>query len=257
MTLLAQVDIEGGLEEAWHDVVTFAPKLLGFFLILLIGWFVAKALSKVANALLERVGFDGFVERGQLRDAFERSKTEPSDVIGVIVFWLVFLIALQLAFGIWGPNPISDLLEGLIRYLPNIIVAVVILVIAALLAKVLTDVLTPLLGAVRGGTIIAKAAGLAVLVVGVFAALDQLHVAPAIVRGLFYAVLVMIVGSAVIAFGVGGIPIAQRWMEQWSWGVERTARDVKDEVQTQSESPSDTSPLPDAPPEPPPPATTR
>jgi hypothetical protein len=257
MNLLAQVDIEGGLEEAWHDVVTFAPKLLGFFLILLIGWFVAKALSKVANALLERVGFDGLVERGQLRDAFERSKTEPSDVIGVIVFWLVFLIALQLAFGIWGPNPISDLLEGLIRYLPNIIVAVVILVIAALLAKVLTDVLTPLLGAVRGGTIIAKAAGLAVLVVGVFAALDQLQVAPAIVRGLFYAVLVMIVGSAVIAFGVGGIPIARKWMEQWSWGVERTARDVKDEVQAQSASAPDTSPLPDAPPEPPPPATTR
>jgi hypothetical protein len=257
MTLVAQVDIEGGLEEAWHDVVTFAPKLLGFFLILLIGWFVAKALSKVANALLERVGFDGLVERGQLRDAFERSKTEPSDVIGVIVFWLVFLIALQLAFGIWGPNPISDLLEGLIRYLPNIIVAVVILVIAALLAKVLTDVLTPLLGAVRGGTIIAKAAGLAVLVVGVFAALDQLQVAPAIVRGLFYAVLVMIVGSAVIAFGVGGIPIARKWMEQWSWGVERTARDVKDEVQAQSASAPDTSPLPDAPPEPPPPATTR
>jgi hypothetical protein len=257
MNLLAQVDIEGGLEEAWHDVVTFAPKLLGFFLILLIGWFVAKALSKVANALLERVGFDGLVERGQLRDAFERSKTEPSDVIGVIVFWLVFLIALQLAFGIWGPNPISDLLEALIRYLPNIIVAVVILVIAALLAKVLTDVLTPLLGAVRGGTIIAKAAGLAVLVVGVFAALDQLQVAPAIVRGLFYAVLVMIVGSAVIAFGVGGIPIARKWMEQWSWGVERTARDVKDEVQAQSASAPDTSPLPDAPPEPPPPATTR
>ena len=35
----------------------------------------------------------------------------------MIVFWLVFLIALQLAFGIWGPNPVSDLLEGLIAYL--------------------------------------------------------------------------------------------------------------------------------------------
>jgi Conserved TM helix len=249
MTLLAQVDIEGGLEEAWRDVVTFAPKLLGFFVILLIGWFVAKGLSKLANRLLERVGFDGFVERGQLRDAFDRSKTEPSDVIGVVVFWLVFLIALQLAFGIWGPNPISDLLESLIRYLPNIIVAVVILVITALLAKVLTDVLTPVLGAVRGGRIIAKAAGLAVLVVGVFAALDQLQVAPAIVRGLFYALLVMIVGSAVVAFGVGGIPIARRWMEQWSWGVERTAREVSDEAQTQAGSGSDTSPLPEAPPE--------
>ena len=72
-------------------------------------------------------------------------------MIGVVVFWLVFLITLQLAFGIWGPNPISDLLEGLIAYLPNVIVAVVIMVIAAVIARVLTDVLTPTLGAVSGG----------------------------------------------------------------------------------------------------------
>jgi len=69
------------------------------------------------------------------------------------------------------------------------------------------------------------------------------------VRGLFYALLVMIVGSAVVAFGVGGIPIARRWMEQWSWGVERTAKDVKDEVQSpQTGNTSDTSPLPPEPP---------
>jgi hypothetical protein len=231
---LAQIDIEQGLEEAWADVVTFAPKLLGFFVILLIGYFVAKALSKLADSLLERVGFDGLVERGAMRQAFERSKTDPSDVIGVIVFWLVFLIALQLAFGIWGPNPVSDLLEGLIAYLPNLIVAVVILVIAAVLARALTDVLEPMLGAVRGGSVIAKGAGIAILVVGMFAALDQLQVAPAIVTGLFYALLVMIVGSAVVAFGVGGIPIARRWLERWSHSAESTARDVQAEVQSRS-----------------------
>ncbi len=185
--MLAAIDIEQGLEDAWSDVITFAPKLLGFFVILLIGWFIAKALSKLANAVLERIGFDGLVERGTLRQAFERNKTDPSDVIGVVVFWLVFLVALQLAFGIWGPNPISDLLEGLISYLPNVIVAVVILVIAAVLARALTDILEPTLGAVRGGSIIAKGAGLAILAVGIFAALDQLQVAPAIVTGLFYA----------------------------------------------------------------------
>jgi hypothetical protein len=225
--MLAQIDFERGLEEAWENVVTFAPKLLGFFVILLIGYFIAKALSKVTNSLLERVGFDGLVERGTMRQAFERSKTDPSDVIGVAVFWLIFLIALQLAFGIWGPNPISDLLEGLIRYLPNIIVAVVVLVIAAVLAKVLTDILEPTLGAVQGGSIIAKGAGLAVLVVGVFAALNQLQIAPAIVTGLFYALLVMVVGSAVVAFGVGGIPIARRYLERWSRSAEGTVQDVR------------------------------
>jgi hypothetical protein len=226
--MVAEIDIEGGLEEAWRNVVTFAPKLLGFFLILLIGYFVAKALSKLAGRLLERIGFDGWVERGSIKAAFDRSGTDASDVIGVVVFWLVFLVALQLAFGIWGPNPISDLLEGLIRYLPNIIVAVLILVITAVLARVLTEILTPTLGAVEGGTLIARAAGIAVLVIGVFAALDQLQIAPAIVIGLFYALLVAIVGSIVVAFGGGGIPVAREYLARWGAKASDKARDIRD-----------------------------
>jgi hypothetical protein len=225
--MLAQVDIERGLSTAWENVVTFAPKLLGFFIILLIGWFIAKALSKLTNTVLERVGFDRWVERGAVRDAFARSNTEPSDVVGVVVFWTIFLIALQLAFGIWGPNPISDLLAGLIAYLPNVFVAVLIVVIAGALARVVTEVLTATLGAVSGGEWIARGAGIAILVVGIFAALNQLQVAPEIVNGLFYAVLAIIVGSAIVAVGGGGIRTMQRYWERWSAGLERTAAEVR------------------------------
>ena len=77
-----------------------------------------------------------------MKSALERSRLDASDILGVITFWSVFLIALQLAFGVFGPNPVSDLLHGLIVYLPNVFVAVVILVIAAALAKVVTDLLS-------------------------------------------------------------------------------------------------------------------
>ncbi len=225
--MLAQVDLEGGLEEAWENVVTFAPKLLGFFLILLIGFFIAKLLSRLADALLERVGFDGWVERGTLKTAFGRAKTEPSDVIAVIVFWAIFLITLQLAFGIWGPNPITDLIEGIIDYLPNVIAAVIILVIAGAIAKVVTDVLTAALGAVTGGEWIARVAGIAILVLGIFAALDQLEIAPAIVTGLFYALLVVVAGTLVVSFGVGGIPLARRYVEQWAGRAEQKVGEIR------------------------------
>ncbi len=62
--MLSQVDFRSGLQDAWHNVANIVPKLLAFFLILLLGWFIAKALSKLTNSLLERVGFDGWVERG-------------------------------------------------------------------------------------------------------------------------------------------------------------------------------------------------
>lgn len=45
-----------------------------------------------------------------------------------------------------------------------------------------------------------------------FAALNQLEIAPAIVNGLFYALLAIVAGSAIIAIGGGGIaPMKSRW----------------------------------------------
>jgi hypothetical protein len=68
------------------------------------------------------------------------------------------------------------------------------------------------LGGLSYGSTLANATGIAIVVVGIFAALTQLQIAPAIVTGLFYAVLAIIVGSAVIAIGGGGIgPMRSRW----------------------------------------------
>jgi hypothetical protein len=224
------IDFESGLDEAWERIATFIPKFLGFLLILVIGYFLAKLLARVVDRLLERIGFDRWVERGALKTALERSKFDASDILAVVTFWAVFLIALQLAFGVFGPNPVSELIQGIIAYLPNLFAAVVILVIAAALAKVVTDLLTATLGAVAAGEWIARAAGLAILVIGIFAALNQLQIAPAIVNGLFYAMLAIIVGVAIVAFGGGGIQTARRYWERASSKVEMKTSEIREKT---------------------------
>ena len=181
------IDFQQGLTDAWDSIATFLPKLVGFLLILLVGYIVAKVLARVVDGLLERVGFDRWVERGSFGTALKQSSFDASDILALLVFWAVFLVALQLAFGAFGPNPVSDLLHGLIAYLPRIFVAVVILVIASALAKVATDLLKATLATVSGGEWIARLAGAAILIFGIFAALNELLIAPAIVNGLYYA----------------------------------------------------------------------
>jgi hypothetical protein len=225
------IDFESGLTEAWERIATFVPKLLGFLAILIIGYFIAKLVAKVVDRLLERIGFDRWVERGALKTALERSRFDASDILSVVAFWAIFLISLQLAFGVFGPNPVSDLIAGIIAYLPNLFAAVVILVIVAALAKVVTDLLAAALGAVSGGEWIARGAGMAILVIGVFAALNQLQIAPAIVNGLFYGLLAIIVGTAIVAFGGGGIPIARRYWERASVRVETKASEIRREAE--------------------------
>jgi hypothetical protein len=115
---------------------------------------------------------------------------------------------------------VSALLQGIIAFLPNIFVALLILVITAALAKVATEIVRATLGTMSGGEWMARGAGAAILVIGIFAALTQLQIAPAIVVGLFYAMLAVIVGSMVVAFGGGGIPVARRYLERASTKLE-------------------------------------
>ena len=206
------VEWSQGIEDAWSNVATFVPKFLGFLVILIVGYFIAKLIAKAANAILERVGFDRAVERGGIKRALDRTKYDASDILGKVIFYALFLIVLQMAFGVFGPNPISDLLEGVIAYLPKVIAAILILVIAFAIAAAVRELIDATLGGLSYGRALANIAGAAIVVVGVFAALDQLQIAPAIVTGLFYAMLAIVVGSAVIAIGGGGIyPMRARW----------------------------------------------
>jgi hypothetical protein len=225
------VDFQAGITDAWSNVITFVPKLAAALLVLLVGYLVARVVAGVLNNVLERVGFDRAVERGGIKQALARSKYDASDIIAKVVFWLIFLVTLQLAFGLFGPNPISDLLSGLIAYLPNVLVAILIVVIAAAIAKAVTDLLTSLLSGVSGGQVIAKGAGIAILVFAAFAALDQLRIAPRIVTGLWYAILAIVVGSAVVAIGGGGIKTMQRYWERAATTAEQRGPELTRQAQ--------------------------
>jgi hypothetical protein len=232
------VDFQGGIENAWSNVATFVPKLAAALLILLVGWFVAKLVSRILDRILERVGFDRVVERGGLRQALARSKYDPSDILAKLVYWTIMLFVLQLAFGVFGANPISDLLGGLIAYLPNLFVAILIIVIAAAVARAVTDLLANLLSGMQGGQLIARGAGVAILVFAAFAALDQLQIAPRIVTGLWYAILAAVVGSVIVAVGGGGIRTMQRYWDQTASRAEQRAPQLRQQVQ-QSAAPGD------------------
>src|SRR3954451_19193210 len=203
--MFAEIAWSQGVEDAWSNVAAFVPKFVAFLLILLIGYFVAKLIGKAADALLERVGFDRAVERGGIKRALERTKYDASDIVGKVIFYALFLIVLQMAFGVFGPNPVSDLLEGVIAYLPKVVAAIIIVVIASAIAAAARELITSALGGLSYGTNLGNVAAIGIVTVGVFAALNQLQIAPAIVTGLFYAMLAIIVGSAVIAIGGGGI----------------------------------------------------
>ncbi|MDQ3571036.1 MAG: hypothetical protein M3396_10560 [Actinomycetota bacterium] len=219
----AAVSFSKGIEDAWTKVAAFVPKLFAFLVILVIGWFVAKAIAKLINGILERVGFDQAVERGGVKKALERSKYDASDVLGKIVYYAVLLLVLQMAFGVFGTNLVSALIAGVIAFLPKVFAAIIIVIVAAAIAAAAKEIVQTALGGLSYGKALAGVASAAIMATGLFAALSQLQIAPAIVNGLFYALLAIVAGSAVIAIGGGGI---QPMRAQW----EKTLAKVQDEL---------------------------
>jgi hypothetical protein len=211
-TAIAAIDFGRGVEDAWSRTASFVPKFLGFLVILAVGYFVAKAIAAIVDKALERVGFDRAVERVGIRQALAKSRYDASDLLAKVVFYGLFLLVLQLAFGVFGANPVSDLLTGIIAYLPKVFVAVIIVVVASAIAAGVKEIVGSALGGLSYGRTLATAASVAILVIGAFAALNQLEIAPAIVNGLFYALLAVVAGSAIVAIGGGGIqPMRTRW----------------------------------------------
>jgi hypothetical protein len=201
-----------GLQHGWTVFMGFVPRFFLALVILVVGYFLAKLVARGVDLVLERVGFNRLVERGGIKRALERTSFDASDIISKIVLYTLMLFVLELAFSSFGPNPISLILTGIIAFLPNIFVALVIVLVSAAIAAAIKELLVVALGTLSYGRLLANLASGAVLVLGVFAALDQLKIAPAIVHALFYATLAALVGSAIVAIGGGGIlPMRARW----------------------------------------------
>ena len=248
MAPLAAPDWSAGIEDAWSRVATFVPKLAGFLLILGIGYLVAKALSKTIDAVLERIGFDRAVERGGIRRALSGSRYDASDIVSKLVFYTLLLFVLQMAFGVFGPNPISDLIQGVVAFLPKAFVAIVIVVVASAIAAAVKDIVGNALGGLSYGRILATAASVAILFFGVIAALQQIEVAALVTDRVLTAVLFALAGITIVAVGGGGIqPMRAQW-EKALTKVETEAPRVKEQVQAaQAQAGVASEPYPDEP----------
>lgn len=113
------------------------PRVIGFLIILLVGWFIANLIAKLVASLLRRVNFNGLAERSGLSGfvAGMGIQTDAAGFIALIVKWFIRLIALVVAFDALGLPAVSEVLRTFLLWIPNLVVGVLVLVIGGLLAN--------------------------------------------------------------------------------------------------------------------------
>ncbi|MFE9957779.1 hypothetical protein [Micromonospora sp. NPDC005299] len=236
---VGQADIGDALTDFWRSVLLFIPRAIAFIAILVVGWLIARAVLKIVDAALERVGFDRAVERGGIKRALERTRYDASDILAKLAYYAVLLFTLQFAFGVWGPNAISDLIRGIVSWLPRAFVAIVIVVIAAAIANAVRDLVSGALGGLSYGRVLADLAGVFILALGVIAALNQVGIATTVTTPVLIAFLGTIAGILVVGVGGGLIkPMQARW-DGWLNRAAEESRAFKEQRQAQGAGRSD------------------
>ncbi len=224
------MDIGAAIADMWHTVIVFIPKAIAFVAILVIGWFIAGFLRKWVDKLLERVGFDRAVQRGGIGRWLAQGRYDASSIVAALVYYAALLFTLQLAFGLWGPNPVSELIEGVVAWLPRAAVAIVIVVVAAALASAVKDIVSNALAGLSYGRLLASLASVFIIGLGIIAALGQVGIATTVTMPVLIAVLATVAGILIVGVGGGMIrPMQQRW-ERWLSRAEQESETLKEHL---------------------------
>ncbi|MFD6351119.1 mechanosensitive ion channel family protein [Nocardia tengchongensis] len=225
------IQIGQGLSDAWSSIATWVPKFVGFLVILLIGWLVAKLVAKLVTRVLHRVGFDRLVERGGIKDMLARGRYDATEVIAKLAYYAIMLITLQLGFGVFGPNPVSTMLNAVVAWLPRLAVGIIIVCVAGAIARVVQDMVSNMLSGLDYGRMLGRIAAVLIWGIGIIAALNQIGVGTSVTMPILITVLATIGGVIIVGVGGGLIrPMQRRWTG-WLDTIESEMPEVKGHAQ--------------------------
>ena len=232
------MDFETPVREGFTTFATFIPKLLGFLIILLVGYFIAKLVAKLVDKGLERVGFDSAVEKGGIKKALAKSQYDASDIVSKLVFFAVFIPFLSAAVGALGIQALQEPLAAFIALIPRIIVAIVLVVLGAVIAGAVKSFIQNALGGLSYGKVLANVASILILLGFVKSALDQVGIATTVTGPLLYAILGTVAGVIIVGAGGGLIkPMQHRWEDMLN-KAEDESKNIKDQASSDSTVPA-------------------
>ena len=197
----------------------FLPRLALALVVILVGWFLAKAarfaIVKGLRAVnfhivTQRAGLDGFLHDGGI-------PADTTEIMGLVVYWLVILGALVVGFNGLGLVYVTDLLGRVILFVPRVLVALLVLAFGAYFARFIGNAITAYCRNVhmQDAELLGRLAQYAIVTFVVLIALDQVNIGGDIVRQSFLIILAGVVLALALAFGIGGKEWAAELLERW------------------------------------------
>jgi small-conductance mechanosensitive channel len=203
-------------EETLGSIFTWLPNLLGALVLLLVGWLVARLVQFVVGGLLRRLRLDALTERVGISRMLSNAGLDPSigNLLARLTYWLILFIFVLAAAESVGLIGISEMLNRLVGYLPNVLAAALILLLGSLIAQVVGDALRGMANqaGVAAGPALGQIVRYTLLVFTIILALGQLGIQTDLLTIAASALVIATTLALALAFGFGSRDLARNIM---------------------------------------------
>jgi len=207
---------------AWNafttKIMTFLPMLIGAIIIFIIGLIIAKFIKVGVVRILRLVRFDSAAEKTGIKDFLRKGDITKtlSEIIGILVYWFVMILVIIASLDALGLPIVSDMLNDIFLYIPNVVAAIIVLILGILFGNLLSAVVRT--AASNAGITTAEGLGKAALYAIIFfagsIALLQLGIGSEIVAAAFIIIFGAAALALALAFGLGGKDVAAEYLKK-------------------------------------------
>lgn len=214
------------------QIVAFLPTVILAIMLLVLGYVLARVVSVLVTRILQLMGFDRLLSRTAVQTLLERSgtKQKSSEILGLIGFWIIFLVFLIKASDTLQLTIVSDALTSIAYYIPKIGIAVLVLILGLIAANFVRELITMTCSSagITHGTMVAQAVYVAVVLLIVVTAIDALGIDTELLNNTIVILLAGLIGGAAISFGLGSrVAVANLIAAHYLGAVVRVGMTVK------------------------------
>jgi hypothetical protein len=218
------------ITDALRNFLGFLPALIGAVLVLILGWIVSGVLATLIERALKTIGFERASETAGIAGFIRKSGSgwTASKVVAEIVKWFIRLVAIQAAAQILGMGQITQIINSILLFLPNLVVALAIIVLGAFIARFVANIVRGTVGEMgfSNPDLIAGIAQYAIIVFAAIAAVDQIGIAETVVNTLLIGTVGAVALAVGLAFGLGGQQAAAQLTQDWYTRGQAASRKV-------------------------------
>lgn len=202
-----------------RSVVSYLPYFFGGLLIFALGLILSQIVRRLLKSGFEFFKFDLLLKKTKL--ASQTDVTIWKDILIELLGWSVVILFLIPAAEVWGLPQVTVVLNQLLFYIPNVLVAVIVGFIGLVFAGLVSDLVRHSVHTAgsKSSNALATLARYAIIFFTILVVMNQLGIAQDLIRILFTGIIAMLAIAGGLAFGMGGKELAKDLLDEFKKSI--------------------------------------